>query len=60
MRQLTVIKSIRISKIQNDSLRILKSYNVDVSRFIRSAIRDKIKREWKTIKEKKEKIKTPF
>ena len=60
MKQLTKIKSIRISSIQNESLNKLKDYNVNVSKFIRSAIREKISKDWKSIKEKKERIKTPF
>lgn len=60
MKQLTKNKSFRISNIQEESLNVLKSYNVNVSKFIRSAIREKIQREWKSIKEKKERIKYPF
>jgi len=37
-----------------------EDYNVNVSKFIRSAIREKISKDWKSIKEKKERIKTPF
>jgi len=51
---------IMISKIQADSLAKLRNYNVYVSQFIRQAIKEKINREWKQIKEEKENIKIPF
>ena len=60
MKQLTEIHTIRFSKKQAESLKKLKEYNVDISCFIRIAIREKIKRDWKIIKEEKEKIKIPF
>lgn len=47
-----------ISEIQAKSLSVLKDYNVNVSQFIRQAIKEKIKRDWKNIKESKEP--TPF
>ena len=53
-------KTIKLTKQQANSLNVIKSYNVDVSRFIRDAIAEKIKRDWKSIKEEKEKIKYPF
>ena len=57
--QYTIRKHILINKIQYDSLKILESYGVNVSQFIRNAIKEKLQREWKQIKEsKKEKI--PF
>lgn len=43
-----------------ESLQKLKDYDVNVSKFIRIAISEKIKREWKSIKEKKERVKLPF
>ena len=60
MKQLTNIKSIRLSDIQMESLKKLEEYGVDISKFIRIAIKEKIKRDWKCIKEKKEKIILPF
>lgn len=56
MAQLTVIHTIRFSDKQAESLRKLKEYDVNVSRFIRLAIKEKILRDWKQIKEEKEKI----
>ena len=60
MKQLTEIYTIRFSKQQAESLQKLKDYDVNVSRFIRIAIREKILRDWKQIKENKERIKMPF
>ena len=54
MKQFTEIKTIRFSKSQMQTLEILESYNVNVSQFIRAAIKEKLKREWKSIKEIKE------
>jgi hypothetical protein len=41
-------------------MNILENYGVNVNHFIRLAIAEKIKKDWKTIKEKKEKIVCPF
>jgi hypothetical protein len=41
------------TKQQINSLHVLKSYGVNISEFIRSAVREKIRNEWKTIKEPK-------
>ena len=60
MQQYTEIKTFRISKQQSNSLKTLESYGVDVSQFIRIAIADKLKKDWKKIKEKKEKVYCPF
>ena len=60
MRQLTEIKTIRFSKQQIETFEILKKYNVNVNRFIRQSIKEKLQRDWKNIKLDKEKIKLPF
>ena len=60
MNKYTVIHTIRFSKQQSESLQKLKDYDVNVSQFIRLAISEKIKRDWKQIKEKKERVKLPF
>lgn len=52
--------TIGFNKTQFESLQKLKDYDVNLSQFIRIAIKEKIKRDWKTIKEKKERIKFPF
>lgn len=49
-----------ISEIQAQSLDKLKQYDVNISQFIRQAIKEKLHRDWKQIKEKKERIKLPF
>ena len=60
MKDKTVRQTIMISESQRKSLEILKSYDVNISQFIRQAVKEKIQREWKSIKEKKERIKLPF
>jgi len=60
MKQYTKIHTIRFSHKQADSLEKLKEYNVNISKFIRLAIKEKIQRDWKNIKERKINIKTPF
>lgn len=60
MKQLTKSKSIKFSETQFKSLSILESYGVNVSHFIRIAVKEKLSRDWKQIKESKEKIKCPF
>ena len=60
MNKYTVIHTIRFSKQQAESLQKLKDYDVNVSQFIRIAISEKIKRDWKQIKEEKQRIKLPF
>ncbi|MHB9056197.1 MAG: hypothetical protein ACYC2P_08620 [Paludibacteraceae bacterium] len=60
MNKLAIIHTIRFSEKQAESLQKLKDYDVNVSQFIRLAIAEKIKRDWKQIKEKKERVKLPF
>ena len=60
MTKLSVIHTIRFSEKQAESLQKLKDYDVNVSQFIRIAIAEKIKSNWKQIKEKKERVKLPF
>lgn len=60
MNKLTEIHTIRFSEQQAKSLQVLKDYKVNISKFIRIAIAEKIQRDWKMIKEEKEKIKLPF
>ena len=60
MNKYTVIHTIRFSKQQSESLQKLKDYDVNISQFIRIAIAEKIKRDCKSIKEKKERVKLPF
>ena len=60
MNQLTEKHTFRISKQQKETLIILAKYDVKVDWFIREAIKEKIKRDWKCIKEKKERVFLPF
>lgn len=60
MKQLTKIYRLRLSDKQMSALNKLVQYDVNVPNFIRSAIHEKILREWSIIKENKEKIKLPF
>jgi post-segregation antitoxin (ccd killing protein) len=59
-KQYTERQVIKISKNQAESLAILKTYNVNVSQFIRAAIKEKLQKDWKTIKENKPKEYCPF
>ena len=60
MTKLTNNYTIRFSDEQINSLNKLKDYDVNVSKFIRLAISEKIKRDWKQIKEEKQRVKLPF
>lgn len=60
MKQLTKIKSVRFTEQQIEAFKTLEQYNVNVNQFIRQAVKEKLKREWKTIKEQKERVKLPF
>lgn len=52
--------TIGFNNLQFESLQKLKHYDVNLSQFIRTAIKEKIKRDWKVIKEKKERVYLPF
>ena len=56
MQKLTNRQVIMISDMQANSLVVLKSYKVNVSQFIRQAIKEKLQREWQGIKQKEERI----
>lgn len=53
-------KVIGFTEQQINSFKILKSYNVNVNQFIRQAIKEKLKRDWKKIKYEKHKEYCPF
>ena len=57
---LTKTKVIRITDVQHETLKKMQSYNIDVGRFIRDAIKEKIKREYSELIPKPGKIKIPF
>ena len=56
----THIHKVRLTEQQFNSLQVLKSYNVNTSQFIRQAIKEKLQREWKSIKEQYNKEYCPF
>lgn len=58
--QLVYKKNIGFTKQQKNTLKTLENYGVNVNQFIRLAVKEKIQRDWKEIKEKKEKNKLPF
>ena len=60
MKKYSKIKVLRISEIQHETLVKMKSYKIDVSEFIRQAIKEKINRDHKDLKPKPKKEYTPF
>lgn len=58
--QYTYKKLIGFNKMQKLAFEKLEQYDVNVNQFIRQAIKEKLQRDWKEIKYKKEKIKLPF
>ncbi len=60
MKTLVKTKVIRITSAQFDTLKKMQSYNIDVGNFIRSAIAEKIKREYKDLIPKPKKEYCPF
>jgi|Laugrespbdmm15sd_2_1035082.scaffolds.fasta_scaffold01107_9 hypothetical protein len=60
MKLYTKTKVIRISESQLKTLQKMKSYNVDVGKFIRDAISEKIKREYQYLIPKTKKEYCPF
>lgn len=46
---LTKTKVIRITEVQYNTLKKMQSYNIDVGHFIRVAISEKIKRDYKDL-----------
>lgn len=58
--QLVYKKQVGFTLQQKKSLQNLESYGINISQFIRSAVSEKIKRDWKAIKEEKTRTKYPF
>lgn len=56
----TKVKVIKITELQHETLLKLDSYNVNVARFIREAIAEKIKREYDQLIPKNKKQRCPF
>ena len=60
MKFYTKTKVIRISEMQDLTLKKMKSYNVDVGEFIRQSIKEKIQREYSDLIPKVKKEYCPF
>jgi hypothetical protein len=60
MERYTKTKVLRITEVQHNTLIKMKSYNVDVAKFIRDAISEKIKREHSNLIPKPKKEYCPF
>jgi hypothetical protein len=60
MELLEYKKVIGFTKMQQNAFKTLENYGVNVNQFIRLAVKEKLQKDWKTIKEKKEKIICPF
>lgn len=60
MKQLVYKKVIGFTKVQQDAFKTLENYGVNVNHFIRLAVKEKLSKDWKTIKENKLKTKCPF
>ena len=58
--QLSYKKVICFTQQQKKALKTLENYEVNVNRFIRDAIAEKLKRDWKMIKEKRNREYCPF
>jgi hypothetical protein len=58
--QLSYKKVVCFTERQRIAFKKLEDYDVNVNKFIRDAIAEKLKRDWKMIKEKKTKFKVPF
>ena len=58
--QLTYKKVIGFTEQQHKALNTLEYYGVNVNQFIRQAVKEKLQRDWKGIKESKNKFKVPF
>ena len=56
----TELKTFKFSKQQMAAFEKLQQYDVNISHFVRLAIKEKITRDWKSIKEEKTKEKLPF
>jgi len=60
MKNYPKTKVIRISETQLKTLQKMKSYNIDIGKFIRDAIAEKIKREYNNLLPKPKKENCPF
>lgn len=56
----TEVITVKISPVQKQTLDKMKGYNIPVARFIREAIKEKIKREYQDLIPKPKKEYNPF
>ena len=60
MIKYTKVKVVKITPVQHETLKKLDSYKINVAKFIREAIAEKIKREYKYLLPKPKKEYCPF
>jgi len=60
MKTFTYQKTFKFSKQQIYAFEQLEKFDVNISKFVRLAVKEKIAKDWKSIKEKKTKIHLPF
>ena len=60
MQTFTHSKTFKFSTQQIKAFEQLEKYNINISKFVRIAVKEKIKRDWKKIKEEKNKTYCPF
>jgi hypothetical protein len=60
MKLLVYKKLIGFTETQQKAFETLEDYGVNVNQFIRLAVKEKLQRDWKQIKESKNKTKCPF
>ena len=60
MIKYTKVKVVKITPVQHETLKKLDSYKINVAQFIREAIAEKIKREYKYLLPKPKKEYCPF
>jgi hypothetical protein len=60
MQLLKYKKVIGFTETQKKAFETLEDYGINVNHFIRIAVKEKLSKDWKTIKENKLKTKCPF
>jgi len=60
MQLLKYKKVIGFTETQKKAFETLEDYGINVNHFIRLAVKEKLQKDWKTIKENKLKTKCPF
>lgn len=60
MQLLKYKKVIGFTETQQKAFKTLENYGVNVNHFIRLAVKEKLQKDWKIIKENKLKTKCPF